>query len=175
MGMSELLYLIQSLQHRPANADEQELANEIVQVVESQDEPSFGGVDMDETVMLEMAFRESGFKRNAIGDHGHSLGYFQLQRVPRSILKDAHKQASTAYSRLQDSAKSCGQSAPLAKYASGNCGHGRVLSRFRMGEARRFFVKAKKAQAEQAVAQVEATPVLTEGLSSNARHTDCWE
>jgi hypothetical protein len=141
MGMSELLIMVESLQHRPANDDERELANEIVhvvdeRVVEAQEDPAFGTMEMDEAVMIEMAWRESTFKRNAVGDHGRSIGYFQMQRLPKSILKDAHRQAVIAYDRLRDSAKSCGHSAPLAKYASGNCAHGRELSAFRMREAR---------------------------------------
>jgi hypothetical protein len=85
------------------------------------------------SVYLVMAFRESGYQLNAVGDHGHSFGPFQTRVAPKSW-----KEAVDQYTPiLQRSAAMCTE--PLALLASGSCTNkaGIEISRARMAEAKR--------------------------------------
>lgn len=136
----DLLLLIESLTHRPANAEERSIASAIVSVVDPV-RPVFGDADTDAAVMLETAWRESYFLPGKVGDRGKSFGYWQLQRVDPSIMGDVHEQAAVAYERIRYSVKRCGTGAnAMAAYVSNSCTNrgGQRLSAFRMAEARRM-------------------------------------
>ena len=80
-----------------------------------------------------MAWDESRMRPDAIGDQGRSLCAYQLQRVSWGVLGDLRFCTRIAVERLRESARQC-PSAPLAVYASGNCGHARELSARRMAK-----------------------------------------
>ena len=139
MGIPEMLFLVESLTKRPANVVEREIVSAISSVVDEAN-PIFGDVETDEVVLLETAWRESGFDLLAAGDEGRSHGAYQLQRVAHGL--SAREQTKIAYARLRDSARQCGAGTPwaLAGYLSGSCTNrgGRKLSAFRLAEAARL-------------------------------------
>jgi hypothetical protein len=84
-------------------------------------------------VLAETAWEEGRLVPDAVGDHGLSRCVYQLQRVAWSILRDLRECTRIAAARIRQSMRACVE-APLAVYASGNCGHGRMLSARRMAK-----------------------------------------
>lgn len=66
-----------------------------------------------------IAYRESGFKLDAIGDNGRSVCSFQILGGDRSLLTDADACALEGYRRLRASLQACRGS--IAMYAAGTC------------------------------------------------------
>lgn len=103
------------------NADTLPLADAITSVVESH-EPLFKG-DTDKTrtasYLIAVAWRESAFRVDAIGDHGRARCAFQLWAAPKAVLSDPLLCTSIAFDRLAESMRICGPSNPLGIYAVG--------------------------------------------------------
>ena len=115
--------------------DARALAGEIARV----------SVDTHEAAtMVVVAWRESAFRANAVGDGGLARCAFQLHGAPRSVLTDLHECTELAATRLRASALAC-PSAPLASFASGTCDRGRKLSAWRMQEVAHVEKAALKA------------------------------
>jgi Transglycosylase SLT domain len=91
----------------------------------------------DAALLLYMAWKESRFNKNAVGDAGLALGAWQLHSAPRSVLWDLPKAASITLARLRYSETAC-PAFPLAVYASGNCKQGHTVSNARMAEVTRI-------------------------------------
>lgn len=88
-------------------------------------------------VLTAIAWRESAFKIDAVGDHGRSVGAFQRLNGPRLFLTDARSATVEALRQVRESFGACSWlpvSDRLALYARGNCRseRGRELSRDRM-------------------------------------------
>lgn len=84
-------------------------------------------------IMVVVAWRESAFRSNAVGDGGLARCAYQLHNAPRSVLTDLRQCTELAAERIRASAAKC-RSAPLAAFASGTCERGRKLSAWRMQE-----------------------------------------
>lgn len=94
--------------------------------------------DLKEAATLAvMAWEEGRLRPDAVGDQGRSRCVYQLQRTTWSVLRDLRECTHIALERLRASAAAC-PDAPLAAYASGNCGHARVLSARRMAKVWRI-------------------------------------
>lgn len=95
-----------------------------------------GASAMCAAVLVVQAFRESGYRLDAIGDGGKSHGPFQTRATPKTW-----EEAVKIYlPLLQYSAATCVE--PLAMVASGSCTNkaGIAISKARMAEARRISV-----------------------------------
>lgn len=79
---------------------------------------------------------ESYFKRDAVGDHGNSLGSMQLQRFPASKAF-SYKESVDEWLRRAHASVCPGlpEEEQLASLVSGNCGHGHVVARSRARRA----------------------------------------
>lgn len=100
-------------------------------VANDEELPLTGSYRGEAALMLVFAYHESAFKTCAAGDSGKSLGVFQLQRLPRAVACDPARAAVVWLARAHESYAKCSmndEDARLAALASGNCGHGRVLS-----------------------------------------------
>lgn len=109
---------------------------EIAHVVgESKRPPVFATKLQDAAAMLETAWEESNFKKNAVGDHGRALCAYQLQNAPRAVLTSLWLCTSMAYSRMRVSYAKC-HDAPWAPYLGGTCTNrtARKVSRHRLSE-----------------------------------------
>lgn len=69
--------------------------------------------------MVAVAFRESSFKVDAIGDKGRARCAFQLWAAPKAVLTDPLLCTRIASERLEESMRICGPKNPLGIYASG--------------------------------------------------------
>jgi len=97
-----------------------------------------GASVMCAAVYVTMAFRESGYRLDAIGDGGKAKGPWQ---VHTSVMPKTWKDAIDQYTPLlQWSAQTCAE--PLAALASGSCSNkaGIAISRARMAEAKRVVI-----------------------------------
>lgn len=70
-------------------------------------------------LLVVVAYRESNFKVDAIGDHGRSVCAFQILNGPRALLSDVRGCVRTGFRMLKDSLATCKGS--IAGYARGNC------------------------------------------------------
>lgn len=150
MNLESLLLLISTIAPGAEHANAaQDVAAAISHVVDDTN-PIFGSGDVDRAVLVEMAWQESRFRRDAVGDSHRSKGAYQLQGVPEALAFDVDRATVIAYARIRESAKACPAS-PLAPYASGSCTNrgGRRISALRMAEALRL-VRAATGVAEEA-------------------------
>jgi hypothetical protein len=120
--MSELLYFVLfAMSALAPNRDHSELANAIASVVEN--EPPLFKNDESRlktaSVLVSVAFRESSFRNNAIGDKGHALCAFQLWHTSRDVLTNPERCVELALERLRTSMKVCGRANALGLYAAG--------------------------------------------------------
>lgn len=124
------LLLVAAVQTEPMTKDmaPRAIALEIARIAESVEEAA---------TLAVQAWEEGRLMPGAIGDHGRSLCVYQLQRVSWRVLYDLRECTRIAAERLRMSARQC-PSAPLAQYASGNCGHARELSAKRMAKVWRL-------------------------------------
>jgi hypothetical protein len=81
---------------------------------------AYAGGDAEVTASLDVAvaFRESSFKRDAVGDGGHSVGAFQIYDGDRAMLEDVTLAVRTAHRMIRQSAR-VDPRHPLAFYARG--------------------------------------------------------
>lgn len=68
-----------------------------------------------------IAYRESGFKLDAVGDHGQSVCAMQIRWGSKDLLTDPEACIRTAMGKLRKSIQAC-PSHPLAIYAGGSLG-----------------------------------------------------
>ncbi len=93
-----------------------------------------------------VAFRESSFKADAVGDNGHAVCALQIYDGPRSLLTDLDACAREGLRMLRESAK-VDPANPVAFYARGpryRSDKAQAISRDRMNLAR--WAKAKAEQ-----------------------------
>jgi hypothetical protein len=121
--------------HRPTKGIPQDGAEAISGVCA----PKGEAVQMCAAVYVVQAFRESGYRLDAIGDGGRSHGPYQTAQVPHSW-KEAVAQFTPI---LIKSATTCAE--PLALLASGSCTNkaGIAISRARMAEAKRLVAEVE--------------------------------
>lgn len=121
-----------------------ELAEAISRV--SQEKPLFEGKRGQENtaaLLVSIAYFESSFHGMHRGDHGNSVGFFQIWPRKGDPSKDELEQniplqANLARERIAESFHSCSYGDPgdrLALYASGSCSRGIRESRRRMNQA----------------------------------------
>jgi hypothetical protein len=93
-------------------------------------------------LMTAVAFRESSFRNDAVGDHGRALCMFQLWDTSRDVLTDPELCARIALQRMRESMRACGLDNALGIYAAGPHGcaspHAKRISRDRMAIAYRL-------------------------------------
>lgn len=115
------------------------LATAIADVVAARG-PIFAGPDgarRTVALMVAVAWRESSFRLDALGDHGASVCAYQIWHGPRSLLTDARACVEAGYEHLKRSVAAC-PAHPVAVYARGTCASedGRRISADRMRVAR---------------------------------------
>jgi hypothetical protein len=107
----------------------------VIAAVNADEEAPLLGSKKAEALLVSVYMRqESFFKRDAVGDHGRSLGSLQLQGVPRAIAFDYEKATGIWLHLAHQSAEDCRrlpEEEQLAELASGNCGHGHRVARVR--------------------------------------------
>ncbi len=123
--------------------DHTQLADAIAQVVD-ESAPLFKGDESKQRTaafLVSVAFRESSFRLNAIGDGGRARCAFQLWAAPAAVLDDAVMCTRIAMQRLRESARICGAGNVLGLYAAGPAGcsseKARRISRDRLALAGR--------------------------------------
>lgn len=80
------------------------------------------GATWDEaTWLVGIAYRESGFRLNAVGDQGRAKCAMQVHHAPREALTDANVCVRAGLYILRASMRLC-PSQPLAAYAGARCG-----------------------------------------------------
>lgn len=96
------------------------------------------------SVYLVMAFKESGYRLDAVGDGGKARGPFQIHTSAEKAPKTWDEAVKQFTPILQRSATTCEE--PLAMLASGSCTNkaGIAISRVRMAEARAIAYKPDK-------------------------------
>lgn len=143
--MSTLLPYVLRAVASLTTADHAALSDAIATVA-ADEAPLFADDDAREktaALMVAVAWRESNFKLNAVGDHGRSVCAFQILGGSPDLLTDAVACTRTAFRMMRHSFALCRES-PLAIYARGVCAsdEGRKLSRDRMALARWIRSKA---------------------------------
>ena len=94
-------------------------------------------------LMVSVAFRESTFRLEAVGDQGRSVCSFQILGGSRDLLTDATACALEGHRRLKASLQACRGS--IAMYAAGRCDSARGKALTRTGSAwRSAFWRAMK-------------------------------
>lgn len=116
-----------------------ELATAIASVVEERG-PIFEGDDGNRrtvALLVAIAYRESSFRVDAVGDHGASVCAFQIWHGSRALLTDARACVNAGYTHLAHSVRTC-PAHPVSVYARGSCSSkpGRAISADRMHLAR---------------------------------------
>lgn len=128
--------------------DHARLGGAIAEVVEA--EPPLFQDDADRrktaALLVAVAFRESSFRADAIGDNGRARCAFQLWGAPAEVMTDPQLCTRIAMARLRESMRACGAANPLGVYAAGPAGctseKAARISRDRMWIAKRI-VNAK--------------------------------
>lgn len=122
--------------------DHSDLADAITTVVESE-RPLFAS-DEDHlrtaSLMVAIAFRESSFRNDAVGDHGRSVCAFQIHGGSHELLEDPVACVKVAFRMLRESVH-IDRENPVAFYCRGpryQSDEARRLSRDRMRLARRL-------------------------------------
>lgn len=139
--MIALLFVLASLRLAPATGDALVARLELGQAV-----ADVGATRYEASWLAAIAFRESSFRADAVGDHGSSFGAWQIH-LPRGartregftgadLLEDVHASAREALRQLRASLHVCKalpESERLSLYARGSCAseRGRKLSRDR--------------------------------------------
>lgn len=139
--MIALFFLLSSLRLAPATGDALVARAELGQAV-----ADVGATRYEAQWLAAIAFRESGYKVDAVGDHQSSFCAFQIH-LPRGartrdgfsgpdILEDVHACAREALRQLRASLHVCKalpENERMALYARGSCAseRGRTLSRDR--------------------------------------------
>ena len=93
--------------------------------------PLLGSYVAEARLMAVYARYESGYRVDAVGDHGRALGLWQLQGVGRGIGFDPLRSAETWLRLAHRSSEACSalpQARRLAQLTSGTCERGRVVA-----------------------------------------------
>lgn len=102
--------------------------------------PIFAGPDGERrtvALMVAVAYRESTFKVDAVGDNGASVCAFQIWHGPRSLLSDVRACVDAGYTQLLASVRAC-PAHPVAPYARGKCPSSTASTTRAEEEARRI-------------------------------------
>lgn len=110
--------------------------------------PIFDGPDgrqRSAALLVAVAWYESKFQLDAVGDGGRSVCAMQIFYGKRALLRDADACLRTGYRMLRASARAC-PSHPVAVYARGSCAsaEGRRLSNHRMQLAKKLLESRKE-------------------------------
>jgi len=126
--MTLLEFVLAAMTALSPHSDHTELGTAIARVVETEGCLVTGTNCERRSAALALAvgYRESGYKLDAVGDHGRSVCAFQILGGDRALLTDAHLCALEGYRRLRASLQACRGS--IAMYASGSCGSARGKS-----------------------------------------------
>lgn len=112
----------------------------VVQAIASESiaDPVLGDAQHTAALLLVIAFRESSYRADVIGDGGRSCGLFQ-SACASTKLRDPVGQTRIAIGNIRRSITAC-PDAILAVYASGSCGNvaGRRISVSRVAESQRI-------------------------------------
>lgn len=151
-----ILTLMVALQPSAPWRDTYEQTAKAIAEVVQEEVPLFGGADARErsaALLVAVAWAESRFDPKAVGDHGRSVGLYQIfqPNLPTregfkrdDILDHAVNATKVAHRMFRESMNVCAKR-PLEErlgwYASGDgsCARGLPESRFRMGLAARVF------------------------------------
>lgn len=134
----------------PAEADA--IVRAAVEAVQlDTEEPITSNRAGDVSLLLTFAMRESSMRSTRrgtciLGDHGLAAGPWQLQHTPREFACSPAESARIWLRMAHDSVRRCRHLDPdarLAALASGNCQHGRTVSRERMRAARIALAKVE--------------------------------
>lgn len=141
--MSVLPFVLAAMTQLAPGRDHQVLGGAIARAVDS-NKPLFVNDDdrrRTAALLVAVAFRESTFKADAVGDHGKSFCAFQIHRSSGGspeLLEDVDACARTGLTLLRTSLKVC-SAHPIAWYAAGpqGCDNQRAqkISRDRMALA----------------------------------------
>lgn len=107
----------------------------------SEAHPVAGDARTTAALLMVLAFRESSYRLDVMGDGGRAYGAFQIHQCApytcAALLRDARKQVDVALRILARSFAACPEY-PLAIYSSGSCTNaaGRRISTARIAEAR---------------------------------------
>jgi hypothetical protein len=141
--MTVLPFVLAAMTHLAPNRDHAELANAIARVVDAERPLFTNDADHRRTaaVVVAVAFRESTFVANALGDHGRSFCALQIHSSSGgtpALLSDTDSCIRAGLSMLRTSMRVCAAH-PIAWYASGpqGCVNARAqrISRDRMAIA----------------------------------------
>lgn len=90
-------------------------------------------------LLVETAFRESGFDAAAVSPDGRDRCAYQLRDAPRAVLVDLRRCTEIALERIRYSIAHC-PAHPIAIYATGSCSYpaGIRLDLWRMREVRKI-------------------------------------
>jgi hypothetical protein len=116
-----LPFILAMLLSLAPKGEHQELAGAIAFVVETQ-APLFKGDDdkrRTAAFVVAVAYRESSFVADAIGDHGRARCAMQLWSAPSEVLTDPILCVRIGVDRLRESFRACGPTNVLGLYASG--------------------------------------------------------
>lgn len=155
MSTSLLSFVFAAMASLAPNQDNTELGTAIAEVVEAGAPLFKDDADRRRTAsfLVAVAWRESTFRLNAIGDHGRARCAFQLWSTTRDVLTDAHLCTSIAFERLHESFRVCGPSNALGIYAAGPLGcsmsKARRISADRSALARRIYSAATATLAKE--------------------------
>jgi hypothetical protein len=144
--MTTLTWVLAAMALLAPDRDHHELASAIASVVDAEPPLFRGDAERRRTaaVVVAVAFRESSFRLDAVGDHGRSFCAMQIHRSSggsAALLEDADACVRKGLSMLRASVRVC-PSAPIAWYAEGpdGCSSARAqrISRDRMAIAHRL-------------------------------------
>lgn len=113
---------------------------DVVQAIASEAiaDPVVGDAQHTAALLLVVAFRESSYRADVVGDGGRSCGLYQSACVSTK-LRDPVGQTRIALANIRRSMVAC-PDYPLAVYASGSCANvaGRRISSARIAEMHRL-------------------------------------
>jgi hypothetical protein len=109
-------------------------------------DPALGDAQHTASLLLVIAFRESSYRADVIGDGGRSCGLYQ-SACASTKLRDPVGQTRIALTNIRRSISAC-PDAILAVYASGTCGNvaGRRISVSRVAESQRLIAMVPAVQ-----------------------------
>ena len=119
--MIVVLLILGWMQSLAPGRDHAAVATDIAAVV--LEEPPLFRDDEDRvktaSFLTAIAFRESSFKKDAVGDHGNARCLMQLWNAPVEVMTDARLCVRIGMQRLRESMRACGGENPLGTYAAG--------------------------------------------------------
>ncbi len=154
MELTELALLLLPALSAPRQHDAAVIAQAMVDAVAADpDEPLTGSREGDVSLGLRFAMDESSLRITdsqgecVNGDSRHAWGTWQLQHANRGAACDPVQAARIWLERAHASVRRCwalDADARLAALASGNCSHGRAVSRERMRGAREALARVEE-------------------------------